>query len=205
MHLKRFTDLGLRILMHLANEADPETPHSVPELSRFLCWNQNLVIKTANAMVKAGWLSAVRGRHGGLRLACKPEDLRIGDVVRTLEDNDMLVDCNEPPCPFAGRCVLIDALARAREAFYKELNQYTLADLRRSGPGKGVSNLMCSRAQTISTTRAGQNTGWNRPQSGSKHEAPDAHAGRFEHSSFVRHGPPRDWRNESHAQGRLHP
>ena len=48
MHLKRFTDLGLRILMHLANEADPETPHSVPELSRFLCWNQNLVIKTAN-------------------------------------------------------------------------------------------------------------------------------------------------------------
>lgn len=150
MHLKRFTDLGLRILMHLANEADPETPHSVPELSRFLCWNQNLVIKTANAMVKAGWLSAVRGRHGGLRLACKPEDLRIGDVVRTLEDNDMLVDCNEPPCPFAGRCVLIDALARAREAFYKELNQYTLADLRRSGPGKGVSNLMCSRTQTIS-------------------------------------------------------
>ena len=150
MHLKRFTDLGLRILMHLANEADPETPHSVPELSRFLCWNQNLVIKTANAMVKAGWLSAVRGRHGGLRLACKPEDLRIGDVVRTLEDNDMLVDCNEPPCPFAGRCVLIDALARAREAFYKELNQYTLADLRRSGPGKDVSNLMCSRAQTIS-------------------------------------------------------
>ena len=89
MHLKRFTDLGLRILMHLANEADPETPHSVPELSRFLCWNQNLVIKTANAMVKAGWLSAVRGRHGGLRLACKPEDLRIGDVVRTLEDNDI--------------------------------------------------------------------------------------------------------------------
>ena len=80
MHLKRFTDLGLRILMHLANEADPETPHSVPELSRFLCWNQNLVIKTANAMVKAGWLSAVRGRHGGLRLACKPEDLRIGDA-----------------------------------------------------------------------------------------------------------------------------
>lgn len=178
MHLKRFTDLGLRILMHLANEADPETPHSVPELSRFLCWNQNLVIKTANAMVKAGWLSAVRGRHGGLRLACKPEDLRIGDVVRILEDNDMLVDCNEPPCPFAGRCVLIDALARAREAFYKELNQYTLADLRRSGPGNGVSNLMCSRAQPFPTsrptTRAGQNTGWNRPQSGSKHET---HAG----------------------------
>lgn len=150
MHLKRFTDLGLRILMHLANEADPETPHSVPELSRFLCWNQNLVIKTAHAMVKAGWLSAVRGRNGGLRLACRPEDLRIGDVVRRLEDNDLLVDCSEPPCPFAGRCVLIDALARAREAFYKELNQYTLADLRRCKPGEGVSTLMCSRTQTVS-------------------------------------------------------
>lgn len=50
MHLKRFTDLGLRILMHLANEADPDKTHSVPELSEILCWNQNLVIKTAHAM-----------------------------------------------------------------------------------------------------------------------------------------------------------
>lgn len=144
MHLKRFTDLGLRILMHLANEADPDKTHSVPELSEILCWNQNLVIKTAHAMVKAGWLEAVRGRNGGLRLACNPEDLRIGDVVRTLEDNDQLVDCGEPPCPFAGKCVLVGALRKAQDAFYDELNRLTLADLRQGGAGQVVSVVACS-------------------------------------------------------------
>lgn len=139
MHLKRLTDLGLRILMHLANEADPDKPHSVPELSEILCWNQNLVIKTetAHAMVKAGWLEAVRGRNGGLRLACNPADLRIGDVARTLEDNDQLVNCGEPPCPFARKCVLVGALRKAQDAFYVELNRLTLADLRQGGAGQG--------------------------------------------------------------------
>lgn len=161
MHLKRFTDLGLRILMHLANEADPDKTHSVPELSEILCWNQNLVIKTAHAMVKAGWLEAVRGRNGGLRLACKPEDLRIGDVVRTLEDNDHLVDCGEPPCPFAGKCVLVGALRKAQEAFYDELNRLTLADLRQGGAGQVVSGVVSPNLEeqgSIELQRSGRKT-----------------------------------------------
>ena len=142
MHLKRYTDLGLRVLMFLANQPDRTKTYSVPELSEILCWNPNLVIKSAHFMVKAGWLVSVRGRNGGIMLAPDAEKLRIGDVVRALEDDEQLVDCAEPRCPFIGGCVLIGALRDANEAFYEVLNNYTVADLRHGCDGKSVSPLI---------------------------------------------------------------
>ena len=69
MQLKRFTDLSLRMLMHLAHTAKPGEPVPVPVLAETLQWNPNLVIKAAHFMVKSGWLTAIRGRNGGLILA----------------------------------------------------------------------------------------------------------------------------------------
>ena len=88
MHLKRYTDVGLRVLMFLANQPDRTKTYSVPELSENLCWNQNLVIKVAHFMVKSGWIIAVRGRNGGIMLAEGVDKLRIGDIVRALENDE---------------------------------------------------------------------------------------------------------------------
>ena len=44
MQLKRFTDLSLRMLMHLAHTAKPGEPVPVPVLAETLQWNPNLVI-----------------------------------------------------------------------------------------------------------------------------------------------------------------
>lgn len=129
MQLKRFTDLGLRILMYLASRPKNASPVSVPELAQALSWNPNLVVKAAHFMVKANWLTASRGRNGGLRLAKSPDEYRIGDIVRALEGDDPLVDCKQPTCPFSGRCVLAGALREAEEAFWEKLNQFSLEEL----------------------------------------------------------------------------
>lgn len=142
MHLKRYTDIGLRVLLFLANQPDRTKTFSVPELSEILCWNPNLVIKAAHFMVKAGWIIAVRGRNGGIMLTKDADKLRIGDIVRALESDEQLVDCADPRCPFIGGCVLMGALRDAHEAFYEELNKYTLADLRHGCDDKCVSPLI---------------------------------------------------------------
>lgn len=57
MQLKRFTDLGLRILMYLAQNSDDvkaSEPVSITELAEKLNWNKNLVVKVAHFMVQAG-------------------------------------------------------------------------------------------------------------------------------------------------------
>jgi Rrf2 family nitric oxide-sensitive transcriptional repressor len=42
------------------------------------------------------------------------------------------VDCNSQPCRLAGQCTLQNALARAQQAFFDTLKEYTLADLLRN-------------------------------------------------------------------------
>ena len=124
MHLKLYTDLGLRVLMVVAR-LRPEERMTLPELAARLNCSQNHVTKVANYMV----LTTVRGRNGGMQLAMPADQYRIGDVVRTLEGSDPLIDCSDPPCPFCGRCSLSGLLDEAREAFYRTLNQKTLASI----------------------------------------------------------------------------
>lgn len=133
MQLKRFTDLGLRILMFLAQAraSDPGhcAPVSVTELADKLQWNKNLVVKVTHFMVQEGWLVAARGRNGGLMLANDASHYKIGDTVQKLEGDERLLDCAEPPCPFRGDCGLIRVLHQAHMAFFASLNDYTLSDI----------------------------------------------------------------------------
>lgn len=126
MQLKRSTDILLRILMYLASH--PQVDHiSIHDLSEALNWNKNLVVKVAHIAVQQGLLKAVRGRTGGVALAKPASDYRIGDVVRLMEGNEEMVNCDEPHCPLLnGGCRLRGVLANAREAFYRELNAVTL-------------------------------------------------------------------------------
>ena len=128
MHLKLYTDLGLRVLMVVAR-LRPDERMTLPELAARLNCSQNHVTKVANYMVRLGWLTTVRGRNGGMQLAMPADQYRIGDVVRTLEGSDPLIDCSDPPCPFCGRCALSGLLDEAREAFYRTLNQETFASI----------------------------------------------------------------------------
>ena len=159
MHLKRYTDVGLRVLMFLANQPDRTKTYSVPELSENLCWNPNLVIKVAHFMVKSGWIIAVRGRNGGIMLAEGVDQLRIGDIVRALENDEQLVDCADPACGIAPGCRLPGILNGGLEAFYAELNRFTLADL--AGPGDfdalfAGARVIPIRPQTSSRPAAGR-------------------------------------------------
>lgn len=61
MQLKRFTDLGLRVLVFLADKTD--RPTALIDIVDALQWNKNQLIKVERFMVKAGWVTAVRGAY----------------------------------------------------------------------------------------------------------------------------------------------
>jgi Rrf2 family transcriptional regulator, nitric oxide-sensitive transcriptional repressor len=93
-------------------------------------------MKVANVLTRAGLLTAVRGRSGGLRLAKPPGDIRIGDVVRATEPDFALVECfaSGNQCVITGACRLPRILNEGLDAFNAVLNRYTLADLAMSKP-----------------------------------------------------------------------
>ena len=125
MRLKSYTDYALRVLMHLA--AKPDRLSSIAEIARTYRISHNHLMKVVHDLRKEGFLDAVRGRSGGVRLARPAAEITVGDVVRHTEAGFDLVDCGS--CVIAPACALTAALHEARSAFMTVLDRYSLADL----------------------------------------------------------------------------
>jgi len=135
MHLTRYTDYAMRVLLYLG--ARPERLSSIAEISRSYDISQNHLMKVVNDLVRAGYLASVRGRSGGVRLARPPAEINLGAVIRRTEEGFDLVDCGS--CVIASACGLPAVLSEAVAAFMAVLDGYTLEDLLRRAPGLSLS------------------------------------------------------------------
>ena len=133
MQLTRFTDLGLRAMMLLAaGEADGRrvTTRSIAMGANA---SEHHIAKAVSRLVDLGMVSARRGRVGGLALTDEGRHASIGRLVRSLEGDRDVIECGgDNPCPLVPACRLRRALAEAKEAFYAELDCYTVADMART-------------------------------------------------------------------------
>ncbi len=130
MKLTSFTDYSLRVLIYLA--ADPERRATVAGIAQAFGVSVNHLTKVVHFLGKQGWLATTRGHGGGLGLAVAPEAIRVGRVVRATEGQALAAECfGDTPdnCSIANICRLRGVLHQAVEAFYRVLDDYTLADL----------------------------------------------------------------------------
>ncbi|MEO6117513.1 MAG: Rrf2 family transcriptional regulator [Methylotenera sp.] len=139
MYLTRYTDIGLRLLMYLASEKRELPAVTVAEISTQFNIPRNHLVKVAGQLAKEGWVDAVRGRSGGLRLGVAPESLKIGQVVKLLEGRKELIECEQLGCRLSNACGLRSALNKSLAAFYTTLDEYSLADIIRGRTGEQVS------------------------------------------------------------------
>jgi Rrf2 family nitric oxide-sensitive transcriptional repressor len=134
MRLTMFSDYALRVMLVLATRTD--TLVTISDIASAFEISDAHLTKVAHVLGKSGWVDTVRGRNGGMRLAADPRRLRLGDVVRRLEADFALVECfaADNRCELTGGCGLESALELALEAFFAELDRYTLADLVNTSP-----------------------------------------------------------------------
>ncbi len=129
MQLTRFSDYALRVLMYVHAAGDRRV--TIEEMASSYRVSRAHLMKVVNALTRARYLSAVRGRSGGVRLARPAETIRLGDVVRATEPDFALVECFSAgsDCVIAGCCRLPAVLRRALAAFLAELDQHTVASI----------------------------------------------------------------------------
>jgi Rrf2 family nitric oxide-sensitive transcriptional repressor len=134
MRLTVFTDYALRALLVLASRSDALV--TIADISSAFGISEAHLMKVTHVLGKTGWVETVRGRNGGMRLATDPRKLRLGQVVQQLEADFALVEClgDNNQCVLTGGCGLERALATARQAFFDELQRFTLADLVDTSP-----------------------------------------------------------------------
>jgi Rrf2 family nitric oxide-sensitive transcriptional repressor len=130
MRLTVYTDYSLRVLIYLA--VKPERLSTIDEVADAYGIARNHLTKVVHQLGVAGYVTTVRGKGGGFRLAKAPADINIGDVVRKSETDLALVPCFAPicgPCPIIPACGLKGLIHQAVQAFMAVLDGSTLADL----------------------------------------------------------------------------
>lgn len=127
MKITQFTDYSLRLMLYLAR--NPDRVISVREVAEFYGISSEHLKKIVRRLAELGYLSTLRGKNGGLRLACAPAEVNLGRLMRQ-EENLCLLPCHDglQPCPVAD-CKLSGIVDDALAAFLGVLDRKTLADL----------------------------------------------------------------------------
>ncbi|TFD57385.1 Rrf2 family transcriptional regulator [Cryobacterium suzukii] len=139
MRINAFSDVCLRVVMLLC-----AAPESVTFTSRVVAAEvgtpYNHVSKALLRLRELGLVEAQRGRNGGVRISALGREVTVGALMRTLDSRTDLAACDSPngPCPLISGCGLRGALRRAREAFYRELDDLVISSLPHGKPGGPV-------------------------------------------------------------------
>ncbi len=122
---------GLRVMLDLATySVDKHIP--LREISQ----RQNITIKyleqIMTPLLKAGYVTSFRGNNGGYQLACAPEEVSVGEIIRTMEGSLAPVAClegEENSCPNRDVCQTLPVWERLDELIGDYLNNISLQDL----------------------------------------------------------------------------
>jgi Rrf2 family nitric oxide-sensitive transcriptional repressor len=130
MRLTSFTDYGLRMLMRMASA--PDRAFSTADLADEFGLSRNHLAKIMQRLAQAGLIETRRGGGGGATLGQPASEIRLGAVVRLLEEGQPLVEClsvDGGACTLDGHCRLKARMRSAEAAFLADLDHATLADI----------------------------------------------------------------------------
>lgn len=129
MQLDKFSDYALRVLIALA--VTPAEKLATSEIARLYGLSEHHLSKVASKLVHAGFVISDRGRSGGLRLAQPATTISIGAVLRTIKQDDPVVEClgANKSCRILPACGLREPLIAAKEAFFAALDDVMLSDV----------------------------------------------------------------------------
>ncbi len=129
MRLTTRTNLALRTLMVCA--VNGERIVRKADVAEAINASENHLAQVINKLGQTGFITTLRGRHGGFTLALPPQEISVGAVFRSFEADVPFIECfsETNTCPLKPACRMGDHLARAVEAFYATLDPLTLHDL----------------------------------------------------------------------------
>ena len=129
MYVTRKADYAIRCVLHLSR--DPEAVTSVEEISRAMFVPKTFLAKILQSLMRAGIVSSTRGVKGGFRLAKRPMDINLLDVIEAIQGPSApnLCAIDKRMCQLSGICTVHPVWIRIREMVEKELRKTNFAVL----------------------------------------------------------------------------
>ncbi len=128
MKLSTRARYGTRILISLALNGGK---YSLAQITARERVSRSYVQHLISPLIKAGIVGSTRGTGGGIWLTRPPHQVRLSQVIRLLEGNDLLMDCLSNPglCPNSPACRTRETWCRVERAMLDVLDKVTLGDL----------------------------------------------------------------------------
>ncbi|MDY4526013.1 MAG: RrF2 family transcriptional regulator [Treponema sp.] len=122
---------ALRVLVEMAeHSSDERIP--LKEISEKQGISQKYMESIMTLLSKNGFVDAIHGKGGGYMLNRKPEEYRIGDILRLTEGTLAPVAClekNAEQCPKQNVCRTVGMWRKLDELIETYLDSVTIADL----------------------------------------------------------------------------
>ena len=122
---------ALRLMIDLAQHCD-EGFISLKTVSQRQDVSLKYMEAIAAALNRANLVISQRGKEGGYKLARKPEEYSVGEILRCVEDNLAPVSCikaGSVECDRAGECITVPMWMELDEIINAYLDGITLQDL----------------------------------------------------------------------------
>jgi len=128
MQLTRYTDYAFRTLIFLGLQKPAELV-TISIVSEHFDIPRNHLVKIVNHLAKLGYIEALRGKGGGIRLNRPATKINLRSVVEAVEETLTPINCHGPTCRILPSCRLVSIMDEAQEAFLAVLGKYHLSDL----------------------------------------------------------------------------
>lgn len=127
---------GLRAAVDLAIFAKDE-PISISTIAARENLSESYLEQLFAKLKKAGLVHSIRGTNGGYQLARPAGDISVGDVLRALEGEMVVVDCpdSESGCAKYGSCVTKYVWKRINNSINDTMDAMTLEEIAQNSNG----------------------------------------------------------------------
>lgn len=127
--ITRKTDYAIRCVLHLAENYGKTV--MVNEIAKAREIPKSFLAKILQRLAKAGIVESLRGVKGGFRLARKPSDINLLDVVEAMEGTVAMNICavDKKMCGFSSTCVVHPLWVDVRKDVEDRLRQWDFARL----------------------------------------------------------------------------
>ena len=134
--LTRKTSYGLIAMSHLATLQDGQVA-SAREISGLFGVPMSLLMNVLKELAAAGYVESTRGVHGGYRLARRPEEINLADLIASIERPVRQTEClskrtgDNKECSLAtmAHCPIADPVHRVHRKLNDFLRKVTLAEI----------------------------------------------------------------------------
>ncbi len=129
MLVTRKTDYAVRCVLYLAQAADQLA--NVTEVSGKMHIPKTFLAKIFQKLAKAGLVESVRGMNGGFRLAKRPADISLLDIMEAIQGPLCVNVCavNSKKCSRSSACSVHPFWVKLRQDMNRQMREQTIAQL----------------------------------------------------------------------------